>query len=46
MQYGHKGWAEWVIDNEDEVVKHIKYAFVTIPSLHGPLVAYFQPRQV
>ncbi|KAK7677192.1 hypothetical protein QCA50_019901 [Cerrena zonata] len=27
MQYGHKGWAEWVIDDEEEVVKHIKYAY-------------------
>ena len=25
MQYGLKGWQEWVLD-EDEAVKHIKYA--------------------
>ena len=25
-QYGHKGWQEWVIDDEEEVVKHIKFA--------------------
>ncbi len=26
MQYGHKNWADWVIDNEDEATEHIKYA--------------------
>ncbi|KAI0691057.1 aryl-alcohol dehydrogenase [Cytidiella melzeri] len=27
MQYGHKNWAEWVIDHEEEAIKHIKYAY-------------------
>ncbi|KAI0818793.1 aryl-alcohol dehydrogenase [Irpex lacteus] len=27
MQYGHKNWADWVIDNEDEATEHIKYAY-------------------
>ncbi|KAI0338561.1 aryl-alcohol dehydrogenase [Trametopsis cervina] len=26
MQYGHKTWAEWVLD-EEEATKHIKYAY-------------------
>lgn len=25
MQYGHKGWQEWVLE-EEEAIKHIKYA--------------------
>jgi len=29
MQYGNKGWQEWVL-GEDEAVKHIKTAFVVI----------------
>ena len=33
MSYGHKGWAEWVIDDEEEVIKHVKYAFVYVLSL-------------
>ncbi|EMD34216.1 hypothetical protein CERSUDRAFT_117115 [Gelatoporia subvermispora B] len=27
MQYGDKGWQDWVIDDEDEVVKHVKFAY-------------------
>ena len=27
MQYGHKGWQEWVLE-EDEAIKHIKFAYV------------------
>lgn len=27
-QYGHKGWQEWVIDDEDEACRHIKFAYV------------------
>ncbi|KAI0078628.1 Aldo keto reductase [Panus rudis PR-1116 ss-1] len=27
MSYGSKGWSEWVIDDEEEVTKHIKYAY-------------------
>jgi len=27
MSYGHKGWREWVIDDQEEVNKHIKYAY-------------------
>ncbi|CAL1697806.1 unnamed protein product [Somion occarium] len=27
MQYGHKGWQEWVIDDEEEAAKHIRYAY-------------------
>ena len=27
MQYGLKGWAEWVLD-EEEAIQHIKYAYV------------------
>lgn len=26
MSYGSKGWADWVLDDEEEVQKHIKYA--------------------
>ena len=26
MSYGSKGWREWVIDDQEEVNKHIKYA--------------------
>ena len=26
MSYGSKGWAEWVIEDQAEVNKHIKYA--------------------
>jgi hypothetical protein len=29
MQYGNKGWQEWVL-GEDEAVEHIKTAFVVI----------------
>lgn len=25
--YGSKGWNNWVIDDQDEVNKHIKYAY-------------------
>lgn len=25
MQYGHKGWQQWVLE-EDEAIKHIKFA--------------------
>lgn len=28
MQYGDKGWQQWVLE-EDEAIEHIKYAFVT-----------------
>ena len=28
MSYGHKGWSEWVIDDQEEVIKHIKFASV------------------
>lgn len=28
-QYGHKGWQDWVIDDEEEVVKHIQFAYVS-----------------
>lgn len=28
MQYGHKGWQKWVIDDEEEAAKHIKFAYV------------------
>ncbi|KAI0072179.1 aryl-alcohol dehydrogenase [Panus rudis PR-1116 ss-1] len=27
MQYGSKGWQDWVIEDEQEVTKHIKYAY-------------------
>ncbi|KAH9916507.1 aryl-alcohol dehydrogenase [Fomitopsis serialis] len=27
MSYGSKGWSEWVIDDQEEVTKHIKYAY-------------------
>ncbi|TFK46106.1 aryl-alcohol dehydrogenase [Heliocybe sulcata] len=27
MQYGHKGWAEWNIDDEEEVTRHVKFAY-------------------
>ncbi|KAI0948807.1 hypothetical protein AcV7_009452 [Taiwanofungus camphoratus] len=27
MQYGSPGWQEWVISDQDEVVKHIKFAY-------------------
>ncbi|KAH9911937.1 aryl-alcohol dehydrogenase [Fomitopsis serialis] len=27
MSYGSKGWHEWVIDDQEEVNKHIKYAY-------------------
>ncbi|GJE91358.1 aldo/keto reductase [Phanerochaete sordida] len=27
MSYGHKGWYPWVIDDEDEACKHIKFAY-------------------
>lgn len=26
MSYGSKGWAEWLIEDQAEVTKHIKYA--------------------
>lgn len=26
MSYGNKGWREWVINDQEEVNKHIKYA--------------------
>lgn len=26
MSYGHKGWYPWIIDDEDEACKHIKFA--------------------
>ena len=28
MSYGSKGWAEWVIEDQEEVTKHIKFASV------------------
>ncbi|KAI0790139.1 aryl-alcohol dehydrogenase [Irpex lacteus] len=27
MQYGDKGWQKWVIDDEEEAFKHIKFAY-------------------
>jgi len=27
MQYGHKAWQDWLIDDEDEAAKHIKFAY-------------------
>ncbi|KAL4253259.1 NADP-dependent oxidoreductase domain superfamily protein [Abortiporus biennis] len=27
MQYGDKGWQEWLIDDEEETMKHIKFAY-------------------
>ncbi|KII87981.1 hypothetical protein PLICRDRAFT_42549 [Plicaturopsis crispa FD-325 SS-3] len=27
MQYGSKGWQPWVIDDEEEAIKHIKFAY-------------------
>ncbi|EKM53373.1 uncharacterized protein PHACADRAFT_259706 [Phanerochaete carnosa HHB-10118-sp] len=27
MSYGHKGWYPWVIDDEDEACRHIKFAY-------------------
>jgi len=27
MQYGHKGWQEWVLEDQEEAFKHIKYAY-------------------
>ncbi|KII92224.1 hypothetical protein PLICRDRAFT_37014 [Plicaturopsis crispa FD-325 SS-3] len=27
MQYGSKGWQPWVIDDQEEVTKHIKFAY-------------------
>jgi len=27
MQYGSSGWADWVIDDEEEAIRHIKYAY-------------------
>ncbi|EPS94270.1 hypothetical protein FOMPIDRAFT_1026254 [Fomitopsis schrenkii] len=27
MSYGNKGWGEWVIDDQEEVTKHIKFAY-------------------
>ncbi|KAH9911939.1 Aldo/keto reductase [Fomitopsis serialis] len=27
MSYGNKGWSEWVIDDQEEVNKHIKFAY-------------------
>ncbi|EPQ52781.1 Aldo/keto reductase [Gloeophyllum trabeum ATCC 11539] len=27
MQYGHKGWQNWLIDDQQEVTEHIKYAY-------------------
>ncbi|TFY57636.1 hypothetical protein EVJ58_g6905 [Rhodofomes roseus] len=27
MSYGSKGWSEWVIDDQEEVNKHIKFAY-------------------
>ncbi|KII87950.1 hypothetical protein PLICRDRAFT_654080 [Plicaturopsis crispa FD-325 SS-3] len=27
MQYGSKGWQPWVIDDEEEGIKHIKFAY-------------------
>lgn len=27
MQYGHKGWQGWVLEDEEEAFKHIKYAY-------------------
>lgn len=38
MQYGLKGWAAWVLD-EEEAVKHIKYAYV-------PSAVYSCPRVI
>ena len=26
MSYGSKGWSDWVIDDQEEVNKHIKFA--------------------
>ncbi len=28
MQYGHKAFGEWVINDEEEAIQHIKYASV------------------
>lgn len=28
MSYGSHGWNEWVIDDQEEVTKHIKVAYV------------------
>lgn len=27
MQYGHRGWMGWVLEDEEEAFKHIKYAY-------------------
>ncbi|KII87998.1 hypothetical protein PLICRDRAFT_176739 [Plicaturopsis crispa FD-325 SS-3] len=27
LQYGSKGWQPWVIDDEEEAIKHIKFAY-------------------
>ena len=32
MSYGSKGWDEWVIEDQEEVTKHIKFASVPPPS--------------
>jgi len=36
MQYGDKGWQEWVL-GEDEAVEHIKAAYVLPPNNTGTL---------
>lgn len=28
MSYGSHGWNEWVIDDQEEVTKHVKVAYV------------------
>lgn len=33
MSYGSKGWSEWVIDDQEEVNKHIKFAYVHTPQV-------------
>ncbi|KZT66690.1 Aldo/keto reductase [Daedalea quercina L-15889] len=27
MQYGSSGWADWVLDDEEEAIRHIKFAY-------------------
>lgn len=34
MQYGHKDWQGWVLE-EEEAIKHIKFAYVRLPPHHS-----------
>lgn len=34
MSYGNKGWRDWVIDEQQEVNGHVKFAYVPARSVH------------